>query len=63
MIGGALLAIGALGRGKAQAATARHAIAMHGEPAWPESFTHPTYADPAAPKGGRLMQGVLGTFD
>src|SRR5947207_14180476 len=42
---------------------ARHAIAMHGEPAMPEDFTRLPYADPAAPKGGRLVQGVLGTFD
>jgi peptide/nickel transport system substrate-binding protein len=41
----------------------RHAIAMHGEPALPADFTHPPYADPNAPKGGRLTQGVLGTFD
>jgi peptide/nickel transport system substrate-binding protein len=47
----------------ATAPTPRHAIAMHGEPAWPADFTHPTYANPAAPKGGRLVQGVLGTFD
>ena len=38
-------------------------IAMHGEPALPEDFPHLPYANPAAPKGGRLVQGVLGTFD
>jgi peptide/nickel transport system substrate-binding protein len=47
----------------AQASEARHALAMHGEPGLPESFTRLSYADPAAPKGGRLVQGVLGTFD
>ena len=36
---------------------------MHGAPALPEGFTRLPYADPAAPKGGRLVQGVLGTFD
>jgi peptide/nickel transport system substrate-binding protein len=41
----------------------RHAIAMHGEPALPADFTHFRYADEAAPKGGRLIQGVLGTFE
>jgi peptide/nickel transport system substrate-binding protein len=41
----------------------RHAIAMHGEPAMPAGFTRLPYADPDAPKGGRLIQGVLGTFD
>jgi peptide/nickel transport system substrate-binding protein len=47
----------------AQAAEPQHAIAMHGEPAMPAGFTRLPYADPAAPKGGRLVQGVLGTFD
>jgi peptide/nickel transport system substrate-binding protein len=36
---------------------------MHGEPALPENFAHFRYADPDAPKGGRLTIGVLGTFD
>ncbi|HMJ43427.1 MAG TPA: extracellular solute-binding protein [Pseudolabrys sp.] len=47
----------------AQAAPARHAIAMHGDPAWGPDFKAPTYANPAARKGGQLTQGVLGTFD
>src|SRR5262245_60297150 len=41
----------------------RHAIAMHGEPAFPSNFTHMPYTEPDAPKGGRLVYGVLGTFD
>ena len=41
----------------------RHAIAMHGEPALPAGFTHFPYVNPDAPKGGRLTQGVLGSFD
>ena len=40
-----------------------HAIAMHGEPKLPAGFDHMPYANPSAPKGGRLTQGVLGTFD
>ena len=40
-----------------------HAIAMHGEPAWPADFSHPDYANAEAPKDGQLVQGVLGTFD
>lgn len=39
------------------------AIAMHGKPALPSDFTHMPYANPNAPQGGRLVQGVLGTFD
>lgn len=41
----------------------RHAIAMHGEPALPEDFRAQPYVNSDAPKGGRLVQGVLGTFD
>jgi peptide/nickel transport system substrate-binding protein len=41
----------------------RHAIAMHGEPAYGPGFDHFSYADPNAPKGGRLTQGQVGTFD
>jgi peptide/nickel transport system substrate-binding protein len=49
--------------GRPAHAGASHAIAMHGTPALPASFTHFGYANPAAPKGGRLVQGVLGAFD
>jgi peptide/nickel transport system substrate-binding protein len=48
---------------EAPADEAQHAIAMHGAPAWPEGFSRVPYANPIAPKGGRLVQGVLGTFD
>jgi peptide/nickel transport system substrate-binding protein len=62
------VALGLLGADTAvsQAASAnpaRHAIAMHGEPAFPANFTHMPYANPDAPKGGRLTFGMLGTFD
>ena len=36
---------------------------MHGAPALPAGFSHMPYANPDAPKGGRLVQGLLGTFD
>jgi peptide/nickel transport system substrate-binding protein len=49
--------------GAAGGVEARHAIAMHGEPALPEGFSAPRYVNPAAPKGGRLVEGVIGTFD
>jgi peptide/nickel transport system substrate-binding protein len=42
---------------------AEHAIAMHGAPAYGADFDHFAYVNPAAPKGGRLVEGVLGTFD
>jgi peptide/nickel transport system substrate-binding protein len=62
LIRGALAAAG-LTLCPARADVAHHAIAMHGKPAWGPGFNHPSYADPAAPKGGGLVQGVLGTFD
>jgi len=49
--------------GPSTAGEPRHAIAMHGEPALPDGFSAFPYANPAAPKGGRLVQGVPGTFD
>ncbi len=46
----------------AQAAPA-HAIAMQGEPKLPAGFDHFPYAQPSAPKGGRMVYGVFGDFD
>ena len=40
-----------------------YAISMHGAPALPADFAHMPYAKPDAPKGGRLVWGLLGTFD
>jgi peptide/nickel transport system substrate-binding protein len=57
------LALVGAGPGGARAADTKHAIAMHGEAALPADFTRLPYVNPAAPKGGRLVQGVLGTFD
>jgi peptide/nickel transport system substrate-binding protein len=48
--------------GEAQAGES-YAIAMHGAPAMPPDFTHMPYANPDAPKGGRLVESMLGTFD
>ena len=45
------------------AARAAYAIAMHGAPAQPENFAAMPYVNPQAPKGGRLVEGMLGTFD
>jgi len=47
----------------APAAIATPAIAMHGVPALPDDFTALPYVDADAPKVGRLIEGVLGTFD
>jgi peptide/nickel transport system substrate-binding protein len=40
-----------------------HGLAMHGQPKHPPGFTHFPYVDPSAPKGGRLVLGMLGSFD
>ena len=42
---------------------AKPAIAMHGAPALPDDFVALPYVNAAAPQGGRLIEGVLGTFD
>ena len=59
------LALGASAVGSAGPALAAesYAIAMHGAPALPADFPHMPYANPDAPKGGRLAWGLLGTFD
>ena len=41
----------------------QHAIAMYGTPAVPAGFSHLPYANPDAPKGGRITLGFQGSFD
>ncbi len=41
----------------------QHAMAMHGAPALPAGYLRMPYVNPDAPKGGRLVLGLLGTFD
>jgi len=64
------LACGLLGLGillasgiKGVSAGQGYAIAMHGAPALAADFVRMPYANPDAPKGGRLVHGILGTFD
>ena len=59
----ALVAALAVAAVMAQPAEAAYAIAMHGSPAMPETFAAMPYVNPDAPKGGRLVEGELGTFD
>ena len=47
----------------APAAAAQHGIAMYGEPALPPDFVALPYANPEAPKGGRIVFGEPGGFD
>ncbi len=63
LFGGAIICFALLGIGRARSPDAHHAIAMHGEPALGDGFDHFRYVNPAAPKGGRLVESVLGTFD
>ena len=44
-------------------AQAAYAMAMHGAPALSDGFAALPYANPDAPKGGRIVEGALGTFD
>ena len=57
---GAALALGLLAQG---AWADGHGIAMYGEPALPADFAHLPYANPDAPKGGRIVTGETGSFD
>jgi peptide/nickel transport system substrate-binding protein len=70
LIPGRVLLCGALALGTVLAtntskvwATDSYALAMHGGPALSADFAHMPYANPNAPKGGRMVQGLLGTFD
>ena len=49
----------------AQTASAdpQHGIAMYGEPELPPDFVSLPYANPDAPKGGRIVTGEVGGFD
>jgi peptide/nickel transport system substrate-binding protein len=58
-----LLAFAGGEAGASEPGIPRHGIAMHGEPALLPDFPHLPYANPDAPKGGRLSIGFQGTFD
>ena len=45
------------------AAEPRHGIAMYGDPELPPDFVSLPYANPDAPKGGRIVTGEVGSFD
>jgi len=49
--------------GTALAMGGSHAISMHGTPKYGPDFEHFAYADPRAPKGGRVVLGQTGSFD
>jgi peptide/nickel transport system substrate-binding protein len=47
----------------AASAQPQHGIAMYGQPALPPDFVSLPYANPDAPKGGRIVFGESGGFD
>lgn len=47
----------------AQQPAVQRAYAIQGDPKFPPDFTHFASVNPDAPKGGRLVMGVLGSFD
>ncbi|PZQ99481.1 MAG: ABC transporter substrate-binding protein [Cereibacter sphaeroides] len=61
MILSALILLASLGL--AAFAQPTHGIAMYGEPALPPDFVSLPYANPDAPKGGRIVFGESGGFD
>jgi len=63
VVGCLALIDGGGGSTPADAGEAHYAIAMHGEPALAEGFKAARYVNPDALKGGRLVEGVLGSFD
>lgn len=58
-----VLALAAVLTPRAGARAADHAIAMHGAPQLPAGFGHFPHVEPAAPQGGQLTLGRIGTFD
>jgi peptide/nickel transport system substrate-binding protein len=59
----ALFVLATGGPARADATAPTYAIAMHGAPALGPDLPHLPYANPDAPKGGRLDLGYLGAFD
>ncbi|MBY4677252.1 extracellular solute-binding protein [Marinobacterium arenosum] len=60
MLGGLVIAAANL---PAWAGTTQHGIAMHGDLKYGADFQHFDYVNPDAPKGGRMVQSAIGTFD
>jgi microcin C transport system substrate-binding protein len=49
--------------GAAAGTTASHGISLLGEVKNPPEFTHLSYVNPNAPKGGELVEDAIGSFD
>lgn len=57
------VALAALTLCQGASAEPSHGIAMYGDPALPPDFVSLPYANPDAPKGGRVITGNVGSFD
>jgi len=60
---GVAIAVALLTFAPGLAAEPRHGIAMHGQPKYGPDFKAFDYVNPDAPKGGRLVRAVQGSFD
>ncbi len=47
----------------AAAENVKHGLALYGDPALPANFDHFPYANPSAPKGGKLRLGMIGSYE
>jgi peptide/nickel transport system substrate-binding protein len=63
MLAAGLCAVTSVCAGHGRGEEAHRAIAMHDRPGLGSDFSQFAYVNPAAPKGGRLVKGVIGTFD
>jgi peptide/nickel transport system substrate-binding protein len=59
----AAILVAALAAASGVSAEPRPAISMHGSPALPPDFKSLPYVNPDAPKGGRVVYAVQGSFD
>jgi microcin C transport system substrate-binding protein len=58
-----LVVIGGSAASAAESDTKHHAISLIDKPRQPAGFTHFDWVNPNAPKGGRIRQWVMGSFD
>lgn len=57
------IATGGITQAETQFDTASHAIALYGDPLYDKDFTHFTYVNPQAPKGGSIKLATTLNFD
>ncbi|MFW5834456.1 MAG: ABC transporter substrate-binding protein [Pseudomonadota bacterium] len=60
---GLVLAVAGSAMAETDRVEPRHGASMYGELKYGPDFTHFDYADPDAPKGGRVAFSAIGTFD